>query len=173
MKPPVERVDLLKAMADIISLSDEKKKILEREFRPFRCEKGKILLFDGDTEGYLRYIETGVCRVYVVDKEGIDHSIDFIFPGQWATGFASFIHQKQNNQYIETLTDISGRRISFSQLEKLYNSSDDFNYIGRRFVEEVTVALSERIHSFVTASPIERYERILDKNPELIKKRLN
>ena len=67
LKPPVEHMDLLKAIANIITLSDEKKKILEREFKPFRCEKGKILLFEGDTEEYLRYIETGVCRVYVLD----------------------------------------------------------------------------------------------------------
>jgi CRP-like cAMP-binding protein len=161
-------MEFLEEIEKIISLSHENKTILDHGFKTFHVKNGKMLLFAGEIEKKLRFIETGICRLYVINKAGTEYNTDFVFPGQWASSSPSFIHQKESFCFIEAMTDVTGRQIEFEELEKLYQQYDGFNYIGRRFMEEVLVAMIDRVTDFVVDSPIERYKKLSNQYPELI-----
>ena len=81
------------------------------------------------------------------------------------------IYRKNSNRhYIQVLENTTLIAIKNSSLEKLYKKYHTFERIGRLMVTESLIRLQERVIALQFYSAKERYELLLQQNPEIIKK---
>lgn len=57
-----------------------------------------------------------------------------------------------------------------NELNKLYLKYPEFNYIGRKIAEELSVLLEQRIISLHTDSAKQRYALLLAKYPDIVQR---
>lgn len=157
--------NLLKSLGN---LSEEDAGILQRCFKPFKANKKDYLIREGDKEDKIRFIEEGICRVYLVNENFLEKNVDFIFPQKWATSFDSFLEQSESREFIQCLTDMSGYQISYKDLNFLYENYMHFNYFGRIFIEQVARYQAKHIHLLLSLSPEKRFQQLLSENCELL-----
>lgn len=122
----------------------------------------------GDPEKYLSFIETGSVRMYM-PKEGNDLTFGFCFENQFVCAYDSFLNQSPSYYRVEALSDIQLWRISYSQLQEVYQLTKIGNTIGRLIGENLFLIKSEREHSLLNKSAEERYLDLFTRRPNLIR----
>ncbi|WP_268848357.1 Crp/Fnr family transcriptional regulator [Flavobacterium aestivum] len=127
----------------------------------------EIILFNGQLESYLSFIDTGVLRYYVVanDKE---ITFDFAFKNSFYCAYDSFYNRTQTSIYIQAITDCQLYSISYESLERLYKECENAKKLGRIATEFLLAKKVKRELDLLTKSPQERYENLLQEHPKYI-----
>jgi len=81
--------------------------------------KRHLLLKDGQVEQYLSFVEKGIVRFFI-PKEENELTFTFVFENTFMSGYDSFITQRASNYNIETLTPTTLWRISYADLQTIY-----------------------------------------------------
>lgn len=138
------------------------------EIRTFK--KGEHLTQTGSLEHFLNFIIEGAGRSYIPAKDGKERTIYFGFQGQFLSSYASFISQKPSTASIQALSDLRVISIHKDNLETLYNHSKEGEKMGRLSAEELYIMKEERETALLTLSAKERFEELLQENPEYVLK---
>ena len=85
--------------------------------------KNTTLLKVGAVENYLSFIAEGVVRLYIPEEEQ-DVTFGFVFENEFVTAYDSFITRTPSEYQIETLTNASFLRISFTDLHEVYEKTE-------------------------------------------------
>jgi CRP-like cAMP-binding protein len=136
----------------LISLSD-KKITLERN--DYLSEKGAI-----DTNLY--YVESGSLKAFVYDKE--EQIIRFGYTGNLITSIDSFLSGRPSEVFVQAIKKTVLRVISKEKVDQFKRENMDF---WVKTLEDLVVQQLEREVDILTASPRERYERVLSRSPQL------
>jgi CRP-like cAMP-binding protein len=129
-------------------------------------EKGMFYLRNGQTCKKVSFINEGLFKMSVVDSTGSEKIIEFLGAPQFVTDYISFLNQKPTDCDIVALKASILESIHFSDLQKLYEHSSNFQKIGRLLAEQNFIRFGERIKS-QSISPQERY-RLLCENTNLM-----
>lgn len=139
-------------------------KLIKQEF-PKRTK----ILKTGETENYLSYIENGIIRFYIPNEEdGL--TFGFIFRDSFVSAYDSFLTQSPSVYNVETITDTTLWRLTYDDLQIIYNETQIGNLIGRKSSENLFLIKSERELSLLNDTPEERYLNLFKTRPELIEK---
>ena len=127
----------------------------------------EIILFNGQLENYLSFIDTGVLRYYVVanDKE---ITFDFAFKNSFYCAYDSFYDRTNTKSYIQAITDCELYSISHESLEILYKKCETAKKLGRIATEFLLAKKVKRELDLLTKSPQERYENLLEEHPKYV-----
>ncbi|KJD36530.1 CarD family transcriptional regulator [Tamlana sedimentorum] len=131
-------------------------------------KKHTNLIKIGETENYLSFISEGIIRFYIPFEEH-DLTFGFLFKNEFVTAYDSFISQNPSQYQIETLTTTTLWRISFTDLQEVYNKTESGNYIGRIMAENMFLIKSKREISLLNQSAEERYLNLFEERPKLLK----
>lgn len=150
-------------------LSDEdwntfSSKLIRQEF-----SKKTPILETGHVENYLSFIEKGLVRYYIPGEDN-DLTFTFVFDGEFASGYDSFITRQLVNYTIETLADTILWRISYSDLQDIYAKTKIGNTLGRLASEGLFLKKSKRELSLLNDSAEQRYRNLFTEQPQLIQK---
>ena len=134
-----------------------------------KCECGKksTLLKVGKVENYVYFIEKGIIR-YFIPKEETEITIGFNFQNEFGSGYDSFLTKKPSSYQIETLADSIIWRITYEDLQEVYDRTDIGNVIGRIMSEELFKNKSKRLISLLNTTAEERYTDLLSEQPHII-----
>ena len=130
--------------------------------------KNTVLLKTGNPEYYLSFVEEGIIRFFI-PKEENDLTFAFVFSNSFVSGYDSFLTQKQSTYTIQTLTKTVLWRITYEDLQLIYEQTEIGNTIGRKAGEELFLKKSKREISLLNETAEERYLNLFTEQPHLIK----
>jgi CRP-like cAMP-binding protein len=128
-----------------------------------------ILLREGEISRQVFFIKSGCLRQWF-NKDGKDITFQFFFEGQAVASIDSFISKEPSIFTIESIEPAKLYIFSKENFEKLNNLYPEckvifYDYLFQRFRNYAQLFLSR-----IRDTPKERYEDIINNNPELIKR---
>jgi CRP/FNR family transcriptional regulator, anaerobic regulatory protein len=130
---------------------------------------GDFILKEGQTCTRACLIAKGLTRSYYIN-EGKDITSRFMDEGYIVTSWISYYSQKPGNEFIEAIEDTSLVCVDYTEIQKLYKESTEFNIIGRRQVEYAFYLAEERTQLLRKHTAIEKYQYIMDNYPSLLQR---
>lgn len=129
--------------------------------------KGELVLQPGTTSQDVYFIEKGLVRVfYYKELKAITHF--FFKENSFVTSSESLFHNKKSKYGIETLEKSKLIQIPFSLIESMADKSMEMNKVIQYILTNALMAFSRRLNSLQFESALERYQYLLDTNPEII-----
>ncbi len=125
----------------------------------FLVRKGQI-----DTRIYL--VNSGSLRVFMLD-ESEEHCIRFGYEGSFMATLDSFMTGKPTQLYIQALKKTSMDWISKGKFMQFIQSDPENSRLWQDLLSLFIVQQMEREQDLLTASPAERYQRVLSRSPHL------
>lgn len=132
---------------------------LELKRHEFLNRKGQI-----NTDLY--FVLSGSLRVYIVDKEE-EHTIRFGYKNSFFGALDSFISEQPSTYYIQTIKKTTVKVISKFDFMELVRSSKENQTLWEAVLGLLVTQQMERELDLLTASPQERYQRVLARSPQL------
>jgi len=128
--------------------------------------KGDYLLKEGQVERNLYFIETGAIRVFHL-QEFEEQTVRFGYEGSFINSLSSFIKGNPSEFYIEAMRKTTVKVIPKEELYRLVNDSRENLQAYSAFIEIVITQQIEREIDLLTASPVVRLNRVLQRSPNL------
>lgn len=158
---------LLHFLEGIHPLSDQLKFHLSQIIKELKLEKKRFLLRAGQISRRVCFIQKGLLRCFYA-KDGVDISSWFMKEGDVIFSVESFLNQQPSYENIQALEETSILFIDYTELQHIYRNFSEFNFIGRVLTERYYVLSEQRAYSLRMQRSPERYEYLLQNQPELI-----
>jgi len=129
--------------------------------------RNRIILKTGQTEDYLSFVETGIIRYYIPKMEN-DLTLAFVFDGNFACAYDSFLTRTPAIYEGETLIKTILWRISYTDLQTIYNETEIGNSIGRLAGENLFMKKIKREISLLNETAEQRYRNLFAEQPHLL-----
>lgn len=139
--------------------------VLQREEWPARHQ----LLRPGQVAHKLYFVEEGLVRGYALHA-GQEISSWFMCEGDFVISIVSFFTRQPSTEYLELLEASVVYSISYAQLNELYRTFPEFNYVGRVLTERYYVQSEQRAYQLRTLSARERYAQLVQGSPQLVQR---
>ncbi len=135
-----------------------------------KVKKRTKLLEVGEVENYISFIDKGVVRFFIPkeDKEK-ETTFGFCFSDEFVSAYDSFLTQSPSLYELETLTDVEMWSMSYEDLQEVYRKTSIGNALGRLSSERLYLIKSKREQSLLNETAEERYLKLFDERPKLIK----
>ncbi|WP_019502259.1 Crp/Fnr family transcriptional regulator [Pseudanabaena sp. PCC 6802] len=160
---------LFSALDRFVILSSKHQEELSKLVKRQELPKNAVLQELGETSNYLHFVEEGTVRaIYYQDSKEI--TAWFGFAGDFVSSFYSFVSRKPSPEKIVTISDCKLISISYETLQFLYEKDIIWNKLGRLITERYYMECQERILSLQSMSAAERYDNVLDRRPDILKK---
>jgi CRP-like cAMP-binding protein len=121
-----------------------------------------------------------VCRNIFFMKEGLvrcfNHNKDkevctwFMKEGDLIISVQSFYRQRESKENIQALEDCEVYMVDHFELQNLYNSYLEYNFIGRILTEKYYLLCDERLQVLHLANAHDRYQYLLENHNELVQR---
>lgn len=159
--------ELRQTLETIQPISDSDWSIIEPLFKRKALSKNEVLLRIGEIERYLYFIEDGILRSYV-NRDDSEITLEFSFQNTLFSSYESFIRQERSQINVQAITEVFIWRVSFDDLQKIYQKTVIGNYIGRIAAENLYIEKSIRELDLLTKTATERYLDLFKIQPKLI-----
>ncbi|MFT3700970.1 MAG: Crp/Fnr family transcriptional regulator [Agriterribacter sp.] len=151
-----------------ITLSDEQKNILLQSFNNRKLRKKQFLSQEGDTGKGPAFVTKGILRTYSLDKNGVEHILQFAPPGWWVGDMKSINTQQPGSLFIDAIEDTEILWIYKSDLDRLLIEIPALERFFRILAENALINYQERLVGNLSFSAMERYNAFCNKYPSLI-----
>lgn len=141
------------------------KEFVELSVKTITINRNEFLSVKGNIDTNVYYIESGSLRLFVLDNDE-EQVIRFGYQDNLIVSMDSFLTGKPSNYFIQAIKKTVIRVITRQQV-------DDFLKIEKnrlfwmKILENLVVQQLEREIDVLTSSPIERYNRVLSRSPQL------
>ena len=141
------------------------KEFVELSVKTITINRNEFLSVKGNIDTNMYYIESGSLRLFVLDDDE-EQVIRFGYQDNLIVSMDSFLTGKPSNYFIQAIKKTVIRVIKRQQI-------DDFLKIEKnqpswiKILENLVVQQLEREIDILTSSPIERYNRVLSRSPQL------
>ena len=160
-------MSLLLEIKKTSKLSDEALAYISAHIERKEVKKGTQLLRNGETCNYFYFVTKGMLRSYYY-AEGKEVTNWFALEHDFATSIYSFISRNSGYENIETLEDSTLEMLSNQSLQDLYLKFPETERTGRLIMESYYIQLEERLISIQFKSAKERYDLLMQRNPDII-----
>lgn len=161
-------LQLKKKISEIISLNQEDQELIETFFKHKKVEKNISLIEFGKPIGEAYFINTGYLRYYKTLDSGEELIIHLYAPNNFATSLNGFFSGSLSDEIMQTLTDCDLLYISKDDLEKMYSTSQKWQYFGRKLMEKFLIEKEQRIIDQLSLTGQQRYLKLLETNKDII-----
>jgi len=114
------------------------------------------LLSEGQVCKNLYFINSGLTKSYLLN-EGKEHIRQFAAENDFVVDLGSLLSQHKSAFFIQTLENTEGLKITYEDLDKLFNSSFSFMKLGKVIADRSTINLIKRSVSLVKDDAKQRY----------------
>jgi CRP-like cAMP-binding protein len=159
-----------KYIKSITEINDEDWSFFSSKLRKKSYPKKSIITEIGEVENHISFIEKGIVRLLIPEKEEEDEiTYGFSFENEFISAYGSFLTQAPSLYKLETLVETSLLSITYSDLQKVYKHTKIGNLIGRLVAERLFIIKSNRALSLLNDSAEKRYFNLFTERPNLIK----
>jgi CRP/FNR family transcriptional regulator, anaerobic regulatory protein len=135
--------------------------------------RNALLLQSGGVCDSVFFLTSGMVRYYFVKQDEAGKSIEgtvwFVSAGDLSTDVYSLLSRKEGFINIIACTDVRAAVMTYADMEQLYASSPTWERFGRLTTALYLMQVEERNGDFQFKSATERYQKILEKNPDLLR----
>lgn len=139
---------------------------LEGILKHIEVPKKGYLLKEGKVCENVWFIEKGLARCYYT-KDGEEISSWFMKEGDVIFSVKSFYNQEPSYENIQVLEDSSLYFISYKELQQIYNTFLEFNFIRGVLTERYYMLSDERTFTIRMQKAHERYAHLVEHHPDL------
>jgi CRP-like cAMP-binding protein len=154
----------------IVPLSPEDEVRIRERFVGLEVAHKRYLLRAGEVSHQLFFVVKGCVRVVIVNKDGEDISCYFAAEGQFVADYHSFITGKPASYSLQCLEDSQLLLIDRKGLDELYALTTHGERFGRLIAEKLFIEIQERLTSFYSETPEQRYLEFLKMYPHLVQR---
>ncbi|HVI48600.1 MAG TPA: Crp/Fnr family transcriptional regulator [Chitinophaga sp.] len=134
---------------------------------PVGFAAGEYLSQPGKVADAIFYITSGIVRACLMYNDK-DISLDFAFPGNFTSSYASFIRQAPAEVGLQAIGDVTGYAFYHDDIHGLYDTCHICERMGRAVAEQQYLRKYQRELSFLQYSAQERYLQLLAEHPEVV-----
>lgn len=129
----------------------------------------EYLLKHGRVSKEICFIEKGLLRCFYFkdDKEVCSW---FMKEGDVTIPVKSFFNQRSSNEIIQALEDCILYYITYDELQYIYKTYPEFNFISRVLIEQYYSLSEQRLYSIRMQRSYERYDFLMEQHPDLIQR---
>lgn len=160
---------LLQFLESIYPLSDGLKLHLGSIIKAKELQRKDFLLKAGHICKHVCFIKRGLLRCFYIRDEAEVCSW-FMKEGDVIYSVESFLLQKTSYESIQALEDTLVYYIDYTELQHIYRTYAEFNFIGRVLTEKYYALSEQRLYSLRMQRGLERYEYMVNNFPELTKR---
>ncbi|AXT59592.1 Crp/Fnr family transcriptional regulator [Aquimarina sp. AD10] len=169
MNNPQEYQKLTDFISKWIKPSDEDLEQLHSKLVIENYGKGDVLIKQGQICSSLKFVISGVYRVYQLNNgKEITSYFNYESRNPFIASFVSLLKAQPSNEIIECIVPGKVLSIKYSYWTALYNISQSFNTFGRLMAEFNYILAIERIESLQYLSASDRYEKFIKLYPDLL-----
>ncbi|RLD74102.1 MAG: Crp/Fnr family transcriptional regulator [Bacteroidetes bacterium] len=154
-------------ISSIVPFSDKDWALFDKRLVYKEFEKNEILLRAGEVENYMYFLVEGVTRIFQFQND-IEYTLRFNFPITPFNSYASFITQSPSLINVEAITDVKVLRMSYSDMQSLYEESKMAERVGRRMIELLYVQREIKELQMHSKTAEDYYCEMLDANDSLV-----
>ena len=159
---------LTENISQIIALTTEEKATIEKFYGNLEISKGDLWVKNGKVCDQVAFLVSGKLRTFYMDESGNENTCYFVTPGNFISSFTSFLTNTPANENIAALEDSVLRVISKKNLEALSTVVPKMEILRRIIAENLFISMEKRIVMLQSQSAYERYEKMLQENPEIL-----
>ncbi len=159
--------NLLNHIQKFVDLRESELELFRSKLYQIKFEKKEQLISVGKVEGYLYFIDNGIVRFYIPNEDR-DTTFAFGFKNQFVSAYDSFLTRSPAKYQIESLTAIHAWRLSYQDLQDLYDKIENGERLGRLIAELLLLKKLEREVSLLKYNAEQRYFNLYSEQPKLI-----
>ncbi|MFY7826865.1 MAG: Crp/Fnr family transcriptional regulator [Flectobacillus sp.] len=150
-----------------VDFSDEEIAAAHSLFEERFIKKGEFFIKSGEYNTSIGFINKGLMRSYFIQNNQ-ETTFQITLENQFVTSMTCYVLNQPSNDFIQAIEDTDICVISKETLEDLCNRFHNWDKFGRLTYEQVALEQEIRLRSFISETAQERYEKILEFQPELI-----
>jgi len=160
---------LFQFIANTVALKTKDESLLSSKLITEQFEKGDIILQQNKVCKNLKFVISGVYRVYQINEgKEITSYFNYKERNPFVASFISLLTNKPSTEIIECIVPGKLITISYQDWKNLYQISHELNTFGRKMAEYNYVLAMERIESLQYQSASDRYQIFLKHYPNLL-----
>jgi len=129
-------------------------------------KRNEYLKVKGSVDTKLYLVKEGTLRIFV-DDEYEEHTIRFGYKNDFIAALDSFITEKPSDLYIQALKKCRLQAVRKSTYDRFIKSSPENLELWQLILESFVCQQMERERDLLTSSPLERFNRVLKRSPQL------
>ena len=174
MQPPssLQLTHFRSQLKKFVELSDEEWTIFSQHLYVRRFKKKECFIAGGKICTEVGFIYSGSFRFYFL-KDGVEISNYFCFQNELISSYRSFLKQPPRGISIEAMQQAELICFSHTSLQTLLRderTAFKMEQFGRAVAEYLICCYEERVISFITQSPEQRYASLLEQQPLFLEK---
>ncbi|OUS01017.1 Crp/Fnr family transcriptional regulator [Flavobacteriales bacterium 33_180_T64] len=134
--------------------------------KEIELKRNEYLKVKGSIDTNIYLVKNGSLRIFVID-EYEEHTIRFGYKNNLIASLDSFLNEKPSDFYIQALKKTTVKVINKKTYLSFIESSIENKKIWLKVLESFILQQMEREIDLLTSSPIERYNRVLKRSPQL------
>ena len=166
MKPQNVLEKLFDHVSSFITINKGEMELLTELTQVKLYKKGEYLLEAGKISKAFYFNATGIVRLFY-GVNGEERTGFFYHENSFINPYASFRKQEPSNYYLKALKDTDVIVFRYEILEPLLTKIPKLERLARMIMEQELMVLQEVVEVMVTLSPEERFNRLMDRSPEI------
>ncbi|MEL6559533.1 MAG: cyclic nucleotide-binding domain-containing protein [Bacteroidota bacterium] len=132
----------------------------------YALPKRTIMTGSGKTEKYLYFVEEGIQKSYYLN-DGKQHVMFFAYAPSFSGIVESFLTQTPSKYHLETITESSFLRISYTKHVQLLAEHRELETLFRKITETFLMGIIERHHELMAFNVETRFRNFARRSPHL------
>jgi CRP-like cAMP-binding protein len=161
--------NILSSITSQVPFSPDELMFLAQNIQITTIEKGEYFVTPQALHNKICIIQKGALRNYFkIDNREVTYH--FSFEGQVNASISIFDESYKSYDYVQAIEKTTLMTVDYSKIESQYATSINWANLGRIMVEQNFVATHLRLRSFLIQTAQERYEDLVDNNPEVLQR---
>lgn len=149
------------------ALPDELKAAVLELLKPVSLQKNDIFIGQGVYTDKIGFVVSGIVYGYLL-KDGEEKTLHISSTYNSVAAYDCLLLNEPSQVIYKALTDAEIMVTSFSALQALYKIHPLADQLSKEFIRLQLADAYQRTASFITHTPLERYQQLQQENPELI-----
>jgi len=154
----------------VVSLSDEEYSFVRQHFDIQYCKKGGFLVERNEPVRYAYLVISGLLKLVYHDKTGREHIISFAMEDWWESDYSAWFSGQSASLSLQCIENTQVYRITLDSYQTICAGLQKMEHFFLHKANRGHMASQDRILSFLTDTPRERYELVLRKQPALMQR---
>lgn len=160
---------LINFIISAVDISEQDAEEIARAFQPIALKEKEFLLRENQLSDDYFYLKTGLMRTFLYDLNGNEITVDFFIEDSIVFEVTSFFNRIRSEANIQAITNCSGFRISYDELNTLFHNKPAFRDFGRAILVKKFIASQKRNYGMINRTAVERYQDLLATKPQILK----
>lgn len=132
-----------------------------------KIKKRQFIIQPNFVATHRSYVVQGALRSFVIDRDGIEHTIQLAIDDWWISDYNSYTYQQPATMFVVAVEDSTILQITYEAEQQLKQTNHRFETLFRIAAERTAAYHQRRIVAALTRTAEERYADFLDTYPAM------